>query len=204
MGDKVVVCIHGGLFRIAGNANVQGLTLVHYVHKGLEGLVQGSAGVIPVGVEKVHVIQFHPFKALVQAGDEILAGSPFPVWAGPHEVSCFGGNEKFVPVRLERGGEELPEVFLRGTRLRTVVVGKVKVADALVKGKVCHFLDTLKGRFSSKVLPEAKGNCRNVYSRPAAAAVLHGAVSLRGRCITHFNAVSQLQSYKKPLYYAKY
>src|SRR5580693_6621135 len=96
--------LHGPFGRIRGNARVQGLARpdrgVQRTHRLLERGVRVEA----VGVEDVHVLQAHPAQRLVQAGQQVLAGAPFAVRAGPHVVAGLGRDDQLVAV----GPEVLP------------------------------------------------------------------------------------------------
>ena len=59
--------------RIAADADVQGLALLHGAGQGSTSLFQRGVGVEAVRVKNVHIVQAHAFQALVQTGQQVFA-----------------------------------------------------------------------------------------------------------------------------------
>jgi hypothetical protein len=124
----------GLLRRVVGDTDVQRLALLHRRVQRDHRLLQGSLRVGAVGVEDVDVVEAHPAQALVERGQQVLAGAPFAVRARPHQVSGLGGDDQLVAVRREVAGQVAAEVLLRPAVRRAVVVGQVEVRDPAVEG----------------------------------------------------------------------
>jgi hypothetical protein len=86
-------------------------------------------------------------------------------------VSGFGGDDHFIAMRGKIGGEDLPEVFFGRARWRTVVVSEIEVGDATVEGTENHGASFGLVIDVAKVMPEAKGDFREMNARVAAASV---------------------------------
>ena len=54
--------------------------------------------IVAMRIEYVHIVQIHPFEALVEAADQVLTRAVVSVWARPHVVSGLCRYEKFIPV----------------------------------------------------------------------------------------------------------
>ena len=168
---EVSVCKLRRFKGIFGDAYIQRLSGPYDVYQGLEGLFQRRVRVKAVRVEEVYIVQVHSPQALVQAGHEVFAGSPFSVRSGPHVVAGFGRDEKLVPVGGEGLFHNLPEGLFGRSIRRSVVVGQVKVDNPVVKSIVGHFQGAGKGVHVSEVVPQAQGDFRKENTAFSAAAV---------------------------------
>ena len=54
-----------------------------------------------MGVEDVDVLQAHALEALVEAGEQVFARSPFAIGPGPHVVAGLGGDDQFVAISAQ-------------------------------------------------------------------------------------------------------
>lgn len=75
---------------VFGESDVEGLAGVYGGGEGGHGFLEAGMGVRAVGVEDVDVGEAEAFEGLVEGGEEVFAGSPFAVGAGPHFVAGFG------------------------------------------------------------------------------------------------------------------
>ena len=162
----------GGRFcRVVGDAHVESLSHTYDIYQRLHGFFQRGVGVEAVGIEQVHILQIHPFKALIETGDQILAGPPFAIGAGPHVVTSLGRDEQFVPIGRERLLHDLAKGLFGRSVTGTVIVGQVKVHNAMVEGVVSHLEGVGKRVHVSEVVPQAQGDFGNLNAAAAASAV---------------------------------
>ena len=164
-----------GLFQrwavIIGQACIQCLAAAHSLGQCAHRLLQRSLGVHAVVVENVHVVQPHAAQALIQAGQQVLAAAPIAVGAVPHRVSRLGGDDQLVAVGHQVVPQNFAKVGLGRARFRAVVVGQVKVGDAVVKGGTAERPHVLVGRSIAKIVPQPQRDGRQQQSTAAAAAV---------------------------------
>ena len=120
----------------------------------------------------------HPFKRLIETGNKILSAAEIPIRAGPHVIARLGGNEQLVAMRMPVAIHMDAEVALRLAVRRTVVVGQVKVRDPVVERGAQQALLHAEGRNIAEIVPQAKRNGGQQYAARAAAAILHGGVSV--------------------------
>ena len=107
-------------------------------------------------VENVHIIKPEPRKARVKTGKQILSASPVPVRTIPHRVTGLRADNQFVAVSAEIFAQNAPEIALRRTRFRPVVVGKVKVRDAAVKSREAKRFHVFKRGGVAEVVPKTE------------------------------------------------
>ena len=178
----------GGLFQrfavIIGQARVQRLAALHGSGKGPHGLLQRSVGVHAVVVVDVHVVQAQPLQALVQAGQQILAAAPVTIGAVPHGIPCLGADDELIAVGHEVLVQDAAEVLLGTARLRAIVVGQVKVSDAVVEGGEAELLHGLIAARVTKIVPEPQRDSRQQQAAFAAAVIRHGRIACIG-CLIH-------------------
>ena len=84
-------------------------------------------------IEDVNIVQSHAAEALVEARHKIFAGAPVSVRPRPHIIARFCGNNHFITVRAQVGGEDSPEILLGGAVARAVVVCQIEMGNAGVK-----------------------------------------------------------------------
>ena len=169
-----------GLRRVVGDARVQRLAGPDDIHEGLHRLLQRGLGVEPMGVEEVHVIEVHPFQALVQARHQVFAGAPFAVGTGPHVIARLGGDEQLVAEGGEGLAHDHPERFLGRPVGRTVVVGEVEVDDTVVEGVMGHLQGVRERVYVAEVVPQAQGDLGEEDAAAAAPAVPDSALIAAG------------------------
>src|SRR5699024_4197441 len=137
-GAVQVVQNGGGFFQrgaiVVGKPHIQCLAAALGLGQGFHGFFQQGGGVHAVVVEDIHIVQAHPLQALVQPGQQMLAAAPVPVGAVPHQVPGLGADDQFVPVGAEILPQNAAEVPLRRTGCGAVVIGQIKVGDAVVEG----------------------------------------------------------------------
>ena len=83
-----------------------------------------------VMVEDVDVVEPHARERLVEGSEQVLARAQVTVGARPHVPSRLGGDDEFVAVGAEVFAHVAPEVGLRATRGRAVIIGQVEVGDS--------------------------------------------------------------------------
>ncbi|MNW64959.1 hypothetical protein D3C74_432910 [compost metagenome] len=104
-------------------------------------------------IVNIHIVQPHPFQALVEAGNEVFLRTPFAIRAWPHVVAGFAGDDQLVAVSGEIFSQNLSKGFLGGPGRRTVVVGQIEVGNPQVKGPSDHGAAVLKHIIAAKVMP---------------------------------------------------
>ena len=169
----------GALRGVAGDAGIQGLALLDGGRERTHGLLERGVLVGAVAVEDVDVVQAHPLQALVEAGEQVLAGAADAVGPGPHVVAGLGADDELVAVGLEVGGEVAAEVLLGAAVGRAVVVGEVEVRDADVEGAAQDRALLVERLVVTEVVPQAEGDGGQVQTALAHLAVGHGAVAVR-------------------------
>ena len=82
--------------------------------------------------------------------------------------------------------QDAAQILFRTARLRAVVVGQVKVGDAVVKGREAELLHGFVVAGIAKVVPEAQRHSGQQQTAFAAAVVRHGRIARIG-CLIHKN-----------------
>ncbi len=137
-----------------------------------------------MAVEDVDVVQAEPRQRLVEGGQDVLPrAAALAVGARPHVVAGLGGDHQLVAEPGEVGGEEPPEVLLRATVGRAVVVGQVEVRDAAVEGAAQDRPLGLLGTVRAEVLPQPERERRQLQPAPPRVAVVHRVVAVLGRLV---------------------
>ena len=96
---------------VVGDAGIEGFALAHRLGQRAHRLLQRSLGIEAMRIKDVHVVQAHAAQALLEAGQQVLARTPFAVRPGPHQISGFGRDDQFVTVRPEFLAQDVAEVF---------------------------------------------------------------------------------------------
>ena len=146
-------------------------------------LLEGRVGIEVVVVEDVDVVEAHAGEALVQAGQEVLAGTEVAVGTGPHVPACLGRDHELVAVVAEVGVEDATEIRLGAAVRGAVVVGEVEVGDAQVESAAQDRTLVLERLLFAEVLPEPERDRRQEQAAAPAAAVGHRVVAALGRKI---------------------
>ena len=184
---KNPACFYHGLSVVIGKSGIESLSAFDSLVESAHAFFQGSLRVHPVVVENVHVIQIHPFQTLVQTGEQILAAAPVSVGTGPHIISGLGADEKLVPVRSQILFQNPAEIAFRAAGRRTVIIGQIKMGDALVKSREQKLFHIIKIARISEIVPQAQRDGRKLQAASSAAAVFHGIIT--GWCwLVHENS----------------
>ena len=177
-----------GLFGlVVRDANVEGLALADGAGKRAHGLFQRRFRVRTVAIEDIHVFEAHALEGLVEAGEHILARTPFPVGAGPHIIAGLGGNDEFIPVGGEIFAQQPTEGLLGRAGRGAVVIGQVEVGDAVIEGGAGNGAAVLEQVQAAEVVPPAERDGGQFQPAAAAAVVLHSIVPVC-RCSKHFGS----------------
>ena len=147
---------------LINNADAARMATEYLVEKGHKkiGYLKGSFRIRTVVIEDIHIVQMHALQALVEAGNQVFAAAVIAVRAGPHIVARFGADDHFVAVRLHIARENATEICFRRAGGRAVVVGDVKMCNAVVKGGKTHLTHGFKIARFAKVVPKAQGHRR--------------------------------------------
>ena len=82
---------------VPGDTHVEGLALERTaVSERTHGLFERSVRVVAVVVEDVDVVEPEPAEALVEAGQQVLAGPEIAVGPGPHVPAGLGRDDELV------------------------------------------------------------------------------------------------------------
>ena len=179
---------------VVGQAHIQRFAAAHGLCQRTHCLFQRGVGVHAVVVENIHIVQPHAAQALVKAGQQVLAAAPVAVGAVPHLEPGFGGDDQLVAVDAEVVPQNFTEIPLGRARLGAVVVGKVKVGDAIVKRRAAERAHIFVGCRVAKIMPQPQRDGGQQQATIAAAAVGQDTVTVLG-CLIHG---------KNPLLYSYY
>ncbi len=64
-----------------------------------------------MAVENIHIIEPHPLQALIQAGNQVFAGSPVSVGTRPHQVARLAGDNQLITIGGKVLVENAPKIF---------------------------------------------------------------------------------------------
>ena len=104
-------------------------------------------------VEDIDIIHIHPLEALVKAGNQVFFTAPVAVGSGPHVIARLRGKDKLVAVRLPIPLHVDAEIALGFSVGRAVVVGQVKMGDAVVKCRAQDVALCAEGRDVAEIMP---------------------------------------------------
>ena len=90
----------------------------------------------------IYIIESQSLQALIQAGNQVLAAAPVTVRSLPHIVTGLGADQT--------------EVFFGTSRFRSVIVGKIKMSDAMIKSGKAELFHIVVRREISKIMPQSK------------------------------------------------
>ena len=144
---------------VVGQTGVQCLAAAHGLRQCAHRLLQRGVGVHAVVVENIHIVQPHALQAPVQAGQQVLAAAPVAVGAVPHQVTGLGGDDQLVAVDAEVVPQNFTKIPLGSARLGAVVVGKVKVGDAVVKCRAAERAHILIRGGVTEIMPQPQRDC---------------------------------------------
>ena len=173
------------LGRVGRDARVQRLALAHGGVERAERLLQRRAGVAPVRVEDVDVVEAHAPQALVEAREQVLARAEVAVGPGPHVVAGLRRDHELVAEGARSVLQQAPERLLRGAVGRAVVVGEVEVRDAEVERAAHDRAARLERPVGAEVLPQAERDRRQQQPAAARAVVRHAVVAPGGGYVGH-------------------
>ena len=168
---------HGG--RVGRDPDVERLARAHRLIEGAHGLLERRAGVDPVRVEDVDMVEPHAPEAFVKAGQQVLPGTADPVGSRPHVPARLGRDHQLAPERAEIIAQDATEILLGRAVRRSVVVREIEVRDAAVERAADHGAAGLEHVRAAEIVPEAERDGRQVEAAPAAAA--EGGVPVAGR-----------------------
>ena len=168
---------------VVGQARVQRLAAAYGLRQSAHCFFQRGLGVHAMVVEDIHIVQPHPAQALVQAGQQVFAAAPVAVGTVPHRVTRLGRDDQLIAVRHQVVAQDLAKIALGGTRLGAVVVGQVKVGDAVVKRGAAERTHVLVRGGIAKIVPQPQRYGGQQQAAVAAAAVRQGGVTILGSLI---------------------
>ena len=168
---------------VVGQARVQRLAAAHGLRQSAHCFFQRGLGVHAVVVEDIHIVQPHPAQALVQAGQQVFAAAPVAVGTVPHRVARLGRDDQLIAVGHQVVAQDLAKIALGGTRLGAVVVGQVKVGDAVVKRGAAERTHVLVRGGIAKIVPQPQRYGGQQQAAVAAAAVRQSGVTILGSLI---------------------
>ena len=129
-------------------------------------------------IENIHIIKPHPLQGLIKACYEILPASPVAVGSRPHIVAGLGGDDKLITVSSEMLLKDLSEIPLRAPVFRAVIIRKIEVRDAVIKGCETHLLHIGVVSRISEIMPQSQRQGGKLKPAPAAAVIFHCLVSV--------------------------
>ena len=173
------------LGRVGRDARVERLALAHGGVERAERLLHRRAGVAPVRVEDVDVLEAHAPQALVEAREQVLPRAEVAVGPRPHVVAGLRRDHELVAIGREILLQQAPERLLRRAVGRAVVVGEVEVRDAEVERAAHDRAARLERPIGAEVLPQAERDRRQQQPSPPAAVVAHAVVAVGGGYVRH-------------------
>ena len=72
---------------VGRNSDIQSLAAADGALQRAHRLLERCGGVEAVRIENVDVVETHALETLIQAGEQIFAGSPLAVGTRPHEIT---------------------------------------------------------------------------------------------------------------------
>ncbi|MPN01338.1 hypothetical protein SDC9_148547 [bioreactor metagenome] len=130
-------------------------------------------------VEDVYILQAHPSQALVEAGEHILSAPPLPIYTWPHAIPCLGGDDQLITIGREVLGKQFAEVQFSRSCWRSIVVSQIKVGDSQIECGMQHLAGVGQGSCVPKIMPEPKGDGRELQTAFPASVVEHRVVAFR-------------------------
>ena len=104
-------------------------------------------------VKNIHIFQSHAFQALVKARQKIFTAAPVSVRALPHIIAGLGCDDQFITIRHQFFFQDLAEIPLCTSVGRSVIIGKVKLCDAIVKSCKTQLFHIFIIRSISEIMP---------------------------------------------------
>ena len=102
-------------------------------------------------------------------------------WVVSGPAAAATGVMANVPIRPEVGSHHSAEVLFGRAVGRSVVVGEVKVCDALVEGVPQHLALHVEGTVVAEVVPETERDSGQDQTRLANSAIRHGVIAILRR-----------------------
>ena len=181
---EVVICLASHIVRIFRQPHIECFARANDIHQCLHGLLKRRGGVIAVRVIDIDILQVHPPQTLVKACYQAFARAPIAIGTGPHQMSSLGGYEQLVAMRVERLLHVASEALLGSTIGRAVVVGQVKMADAMIESRVNNFQAKRLIMMFTKVMPKAQRNLRQQHSTLSCPSIGHRFIAILSRHIS--------------------
>ena len=104
-------------------------------------------------VKNIHIFQTHALQALVKACQKILAAAPVSIRAFPHIIACLCCDDQLITVWHQFFFQDLAEIPFRTSIGRSVIIGKVKLCDTIVKSCKAQLLHVFIIRSISEIMP---------------------------------------------------
>ena len=171
--------------RVIGEPHIQRAPAAHGLTERLHTLLDGRVRVRAVVIEYVHIVELQPPQALIEARQQALLRAPIAVGPGPHRIARLRGDDELVAVRAQFAREHVAHENFRRTGRRAVVVGAVKVGDAVIERRQQHLARRLARVIVAEVVPCAQRNRGQAQPGRAAAPVFHAVVARAARRISH-------------------
>ena len=159
--------------RIFRYTDIERLAGTDYVDQRLHGFLDGGDTVVTMAVEDVDIFEAHTPQALVARCDEVLARTAVAVHSRPHGMSGLRGDEHLVAMPCKVRAQDTSEILLGTAGGRSVVVGKVEMADAGIEGGKQHVACSIDGVDGTEIVPKAQGKGRKADTTPAAQVMFH-------------------------------
>ena len=76
-------------FIVVADPGIQRLSTADDLIQGAHRFLDRGLRIRPVMIEHIHIVDVHPFQALVDAGDQVFPAAVVAVRAGPHIIPGF-------------------------------------------------------------------------------------------------------------------
>ena len=124
-----------------------------------------------MAVKDIHVLESQALQALIQAGQEIFAGTAVAVGTGPQVVSRLGRDNEFVAAALEILSQNATESLFRGSGRRAVIVRQVEMGNAQIEGRLHQRARVSERVRGAEIVPYPQREGRQLQAAATAAAV---------------------------------
>ena len=122
-------------------------------------------------IKNIHIRQSHTLQALIQTGDQIFSAAKITVRSFPHIIACLGTDDQFIPVGIHFFPQDPSQITLCASRYRSVIIGKIKVGNTMIKGCKTHLLHILVIIIRTKIMPEPQRKGRKLQSTPSTSSI---------------------------------
>ena len=153
-------CFFQGRPVIIGKTDIDCFSSLYCACQRSHCLFKRSFRIHSVMIKNIDVFQSHSFQALIKTCKKIFAASPVPVRTLPHIISCFCCNDQLISVNSKILFQNTAEVFLGTSRLRSVIICKVKLCDTIVKCSETKLFHILIICCITKIVPQSQRHLR--------------------------------------------